>query len=60
MDIDRKDIMIIELMRELKATRRAIRAIKRETNQFDYARRLCIDADKRATKTIIKFSGIYG
>lgn len=40
------------LLAELKAARRAIRAIKRETGKFDIARDFCIKADKRLTAAI--------
>jgi hypothetical protein len=43
-----------ELLLELKAARRAIRAIKREQGKFDHGRTLCIEADKRTTAVIIK------
>lgn len=44
-----------ELLTALRAARRAIRAIKRETGKWDLAREMCSKADHRATLTLIKF-----
>jgi hypothetical protein len=38
----------------LRAARRAIRKIKRETNQHEEGRKLCIKADKRASIALAK------
>jgi hypothetical protein len=44
------------LLSELRAARRAIRQIKRTTNEFDEAREICVKAEKRATAAIEKYT----